>query len=52
MVQEAENGIVNVKVSHVTKRFGGFLALDDVSFDVGSGELVALLGPSGGGKEA
>lgn len=50
MVQEAENGIVNVKVSHVTKRFGGFLALDDVSFDVGSGELVALLGPSGGGK--
>jgi sulfate/thiosulfate transport system ATP-binding protein len=41
---------VNVSVSHVTKRFGAYTALDDVSFDVESGELVALLGPSGGGK--
>jgi sulfate transport system ATP-binding protein len=41
---------VNVSVSHVSKRFGAYTALDDVSFDVRSGELVALLGPSGGGK--
>ncbi len=41
---------MNVSVSHVSKRFGAFIALDDVSFDVESGELVALLGPSGGGK--
>jgi len=41
---------VNVTVSHVTKRFGAYCALDDVSFSVESGELVALLGPSGGGK--
>ncbi len=41
---------MNVTLSHVSRRFGGFQALDDVSFTVRSGELVALLGPSGGGK--
>jgi len=41
---------MNVTVSSLTKRFGSFVALDDVSFDVRSGELIALLGPSGGGK--
>ena len=34
----------------ITKRFGDFLALDDVSIDVESGSLTALLGPSGSGK--
>jgi sulfate transport system ATP-binding protein len=34
----------------VTKRFGDFYALDDVSIDVPDGSLVALLGPSGSGK--
>jgi sulfate/thiosulfate transport system ATP-binding protein len=39
-----------IKVHSVTKRFGGFLALDDVSLDVPDGSLTALLGPSGSGK--
>jgi sulfate/thiosulfate transport system ATP-binding protein len=39
-----------IEVQQVSKAFGSFSALRDVSFTVGSGELVALLGPSGGGK--
>ena len=39
-----------VEVRNVCKRFGDFQALDDVSFSVERGELVALLGPSGSGK--
>jgi sulfate transport system ATP-binding protein len=39
-----------IAVSGVTKRFGDFIALDDVSIDVPSGGLTALLGPSGSGK--
>jgi sulfate transport system ATP-binding protein len=41
---------VSIRVTEVTKRFGGFLALDNVSLDVPAGKLVALLGPSGSGK--
>jgi sulfate transport system ATP-binding protein len=39
-----------IEVSGVTKRFGEFAALDDVSLTVESGSLAALLGPSGSGK--
>jgi sulfate transport system ATP-binding protein len=39
-----------ISVRGVTKRFGDFVALDDVSLDIPSGALTALLGPSGGGK--
>ncbi len=39
-----------ITVHSVTKRFGDFLALDDVSIDVPDGSLTALLGPSGSGK--
>ncbi len=35
-----------ITVSHVTKRFGDFVALDDVSLEVPDGSLTALLGPS------
>src|SRR5688500_4520437 len=41
---------MSIQVSHLTKRYGGFCALDDVSFTVQQGELLALLGPSGSGK--
>ena len=41
---------MGVEVKNITKSFGGFKALDNVSLRVEEGELVALLGPSGSGK--
>jgi sulfate/thiosulfate transport system ATP-binding protein len=41
---------MSITVRNVSKRFGEFQALDDVSVDIPSGALTALLGPSGGGK--
>jgi sulfate transport system ATP-binding protein len=41
---------MGILVRNLAKRFGGFHAVDDVSFEVPAGELVALLGPSGSGK--
>jgi ABC-2 type transport system ATP-binding protein len=39
-----------VEVQHLTKRFGDFTAVDDVSFEVREGEILGLLGPNGAGK--
>jgi sulfate/thiosulfate transport system ATP-binding protein len=41
---------MSIVVKNVSKRFGSFAAVDDVSLEVPSGALVALLGPSGSGK--
>ncbi|MGZ4411600.1 MAG: sulfate/molybdate ABC transporter ATP-binding protein, partial [Gaiellaceae bacterium] len=41
---------MSITVRGVTKRFGTFTALDDVSLEVPGGSLTALLGPSGSGK--
>jgi sulfate transport system ATP-binding protein len=41
---------VTIEARGITKQFGGFTALRDVSLEVKEGELVALLGPSGSGK--
>jgi branched-chain amino acid transport system ATP-binding protein len=39
-----------LQVNHLTKRFGGLTAVDDVSFDVFEGTIKALIGPNGAGK--
>ena len=41
---------MSIEVSGVSKRFGDFVALDDVNVTLPTGQLTALLGPSGGGK--
>jgi sulfate/thiosulfate transport system ATP-binding protein len=41
---------MSIEVRNVSKRFGSFQALADVSLDVDAGSLTALLGPSGSGK--
>jgi len=43
-------GEVHLKVEGVTKRFGGLVALKDVSFSLNKGELLGLIGPNGSGK--
>ncbi|MER9801161.1 ABC transporter ATP-binding protein [Mesorhizobium sp. M0142] len=39
-----------LELSHVTKRYGAFLAVENVSFTVEKGQILSLLGPSGCGK--
>ena len=41
---------MGIEARNIVKRFGDFVALDDVDLAVASGQLTALLGPSGGGK--
>jgi ABC-2 type transport system ATP-binding protein len=39
-----------IEVQHITKRYGGVTAVDDVSFRVDKGEILGFLGPNGAGK--
>ncbi len=39
-----------IEVKNLTKKFGEFVAVDDISFDVKHGEIFAFLGPNGAGK--
>jgi branched-chain amino acid transport system ATP-binding protein len=50
MNQKAASSGTLLRVSDVTVRFGGLVAIDTVSFDVHQGELLGLIGPNGAGK--
>ncbi len=41
-----------IKVERLTKRYGSFLAVDDISFEVERGGVVGFLGPNGAGKSS
>jgi ABC-2 type transport system ATP-binding protein len=45
-----ESTLTSVEISHISKSFGPVKAVDDVSFEVESGEIFGLLGPNGAGK--
>jgi ABC-type branched-subunit amino acid transport system ATPase component/ABC-type branched-subunit amino acid transport system permease subunit len=45
-----EQGLTVMSASHLQQKFGGLVAVDDVSFDVKSGEILGVLGPNGAGK--
>ena len=46
----APNDSTVLRVEHLTMRFGGLVAVDDLSFDVRRGTIAALIGPNGAGK--
>ena len=39
-----------IKVENITKKYGGYVAVDNMSFEIKEGEIVGFLGPNGAGK--
>ena len=48
--QPEESTLMMIKVDNLTKKFGDFTAVDNLSFEVAAGEAIALWGPNGAGK--
>jgi branched-chain amino acid transport system ATP-binding protein len=46
----ADPADIVLRVEHLTMRFGGLVAVDDVSFEAKNGDITALIGPNGAGK--
>ncbi len=47
---EKYENVPALSVSHLTKQYGRFTALDDVSFEIPKGKIIGFLGPNGSGK--
>ena len=49
-MSDAPSGEVRIVADHLTKRFGDFIAVNEVSFEARRGEIMGFLGPNGAGK--
>ena len=49
-LRPTRDGMTVLEVQGLTKRFGGLVAVDHVSFDVNRGEILSIIGPNGAGK--
>ncbi len=49
---QREIGEVVMEMKHITLRFGGVVAIKDISFDIRAGEIRAIIGPNGAGKSS
>lgn len=46
LTNEKQGGIILIEIKNVTKKYGDFVAVDNISFEIKDGEIVGLLGPN------